>query len=264
MAFLAYNNRLFDYGTWTDNGSAFAATPPIANMGTPQVPTPHAEFEGATADFQFAALDESDAAENFTARVVALLGHNLPDGATITFKDEGGTTIGSATVSRFKNRPNNTIVVLSADQTINTLEVEIASANAGTNRIAAVWASEAWEFDLVRDQRYRAQSAGSVTRISGTDWPFSDTRRRGIPVTARGTMQEILGIDLDGNELSGNDAETVLQDARHYGPAIVIPTTITDAAIHATSIYGLIDSAGDAEYVGGDIWNMTFDVVESR
>jgi hypothetical protein len=153
---------------------------------------------------------------------------------------------------------------LSADESLSSLQVEIGSANSGTNRISAVWASPAWEFDLVKDQRYRAQSAGRVTRISGTDWPFADTRRRGIPVTARGTMQEMLGVDIDGNELSGDDAETVLQDARHYGPAIVIPTTITSAAIHATAIYGLIDSAGDAEHVDGDIWQMTFDVVESR
>lgn len=264
MAFLAYDNRALGYGTWTDNGSAFVTNPPIANLGTLQVPTPHAEFEGTSADFTFEALDESDAAETFTARVLALLGHNLPDGAGVTFKDGGGSTIGSLTVARFKNRPSNSYLVLSADESIDTLQIEISSANSGTNRIASVFAGPAWEFSLVRDQRYRAQSAGRVQRVGGTDWPYADVRRRGIPVTARGTMQEILGVDLDGNEYSGNDAETVLQDAQHYGAVIVIPTTATSAAIHATAIYGLIDSAGDAEHVDGDIWQMTFDVVESR
>jgi len=120
MGFLAYDNRVTSDGTWTDNGASFAADPPIANLGTIQTPSPHAEFDGDTASFQFAA------GSAFTVRLLALIGHTLPDGATVTWKDESDVEIGSQTIARFKNRPQNSYVLLSAEDSISTIKCAIA------------------------------------------------------------------------------------------------------------------------------------------
>lgn len=259
MAILAYKNRLNTLATWADNGSAFATLPPIQNMGTRQVPAPYAEFEGAAADFTVTP------AASFDVRVLALLGHNLQDGAIVTFKNQSGVTLGSAeTVARFKNRPNNTFVVLSAAQSVSAIQVTVSGASTGTNRIAAAWASPGWEFSLLRDTRYRSRSSGRITRIDGTDWVDEEQRRRVFPGKARGSQKEILGFDIDGNALAGDDAETVMEDAKHYGAVILIPNTASSAAIHSSAIYGALDTAGSPEHVSGDIWQMGFTVAESR
>jgi len=53
MGFLAHYNAVLGGGTWTDNGASFATDPSIENLGTIQTPSPHAEFTGDTASFQF-------------------------------------------------------------------------------------------------------------------------------------------------------------------------------------------------------------------
>ena len=263
-AILGYKNRLTGKGTWTDVGTAFATSPPLANLGTIQTPAPAAEFTGTGAEFQFEAKDASDAAESFTIRVLVLIGMSIPDGATIEWKESDGTSIATQTWSRFKNRPANSYIVLDADQTVDTIRCEISGIASGTYRIAAAFAGQAWEFDQEAAFNWRGQSAASVTRISGTDWPFADTRRRGIPVQAFGNRGKILGVDRDGNEHTGDDAETVLNSIGRYGQCIVIPSQVSQDTIDALAIYGLLDSVGNPEHVDGDVFRVTFDVLESR
>jgi len=258
MGFLAYDNRVTSDGTWTDNGASFAADPPIENLGTIQTPSPHAEFDGDTASFQFAA------GSAFTVRLLALIGHTLPDGATVTWKDESDVTIGSQTIARFKNRPQNSYVLLSAEDSISTIKCAISGAGSGTHRIASVFAGPAITFGQAAGFGYRNQSQGSITRISGTDWPFVDVRRRGIPIQWTGQQGEIIGVNRDGTEYAGDDAETILQTVGQYGQVIVAPLSKTQAEIDATAIYGLMDSAGEPEHVDGGIMRVQFTVVESR
>lgn len=258
MGFVAYNNRLTGAGTWTDTGASFAADPPLANLGTIQVPSPHAEFTGDTAAFEFAA------GADFTVRVLALLGHTLPDGAIVTFSDEADVQIASHTVARFKTRPNNVILLLGADETISTIKVSISGAGTGTHRIAAMFAGPAKVFDQTAGFAYSDQSDGQVIRIGGTDWPFIGTRRRGIPVQAIGTRGEVLGINRDGTEYTGTDWVTMLETAGQFGQVIVSPSAISQKTIDALAIYGLLDSPGEPEHVEGDVFRVGFRVLESR
>lgn len=261
---LAYSNRLFGKGTWTDVGTTFDTDPPIANLSTSQVPLPAAAFSGASAEFQFAALDAAGAAENFTARVLALLSMDIADGATITWKRSDDSVIATESWSRFKNRPANSILILGADETLDTIKCSITDAGTGAHRIGAAWAGPGWLFQLESGFRYRPQSSGNVTRVSGTDWPFADVRRRGIPVAANGSRGKILGVNDDGSEFAGMDAESVLYEARQFGPAIVVPGFATAAEIRGTSIYGLIDTVGEPENLSGPTWRVEFTVLESR
>lgn len=264
MGFVAYDNRLAGTGVWTDTAGTFVSDPPIDNLGTPQVPSPHAEFEGDTGEFSFAAQDNGGSADNFTVRLLALLGHTLPDGASVTFKDESDAILDAHTVARFKTRPNNLILLLDADETIHTLKCEISGAGTGTHRIASAFAGPAKVYGQSAGTGYRNQSDASVVRIGGTDWPFVGTRRRGLPVQATGTRGEVLGVNFDGTEYSGTDWVTLLETAGQYGQVIVAPSSKTQKTIDALAIYGLLDSVGEPEHVERDIFRIGFRVLESR
>lgn len=264
MGFIAYDNRLLGAGAWTDTGADFAASPPITNMSTPQTPAPFAQFSGDTADFEFEAQDAAGAAENFTVRVLALIGHNLADGTSITWKDEAGATIGSQTVARFKNRPNNSIILLDADDTVNTVQCQISGAGSGDHRIAAAFAGPAWVKTPAGGFQYSNTDDGGIVRVDGTAWTTRRTRVRGIPFTAVGNRGEILGVNFDGTEYSGTDAETMLQTIGKGGAVIVAPSSGTQKEIDGLSVYGVLNSAGSAEQVSGDVFRVSFDVLEMR
>jgi len=266
MSFLAYDNRLFGTGVWTDTDSAgtFATSPPIENMGTSQTPGPFAEFEGDTADFQFQAQDASGTAETFTVRLLALIGLDIDDGALISWSGDGGSAIASQTWSQYKNRPKNCYILLAADETHDTVSVSISGAGSGTHRIAAAWASPILSFDQSSGLNYRNQSSATIARVSGTDWPFADVRRRGAEYEFIGTRGETLGVNFDGTEYTDNDFETVMRTIGKYGPVIVSPSNATQTAIDALAVYGVLDSVGNAEQIEGDVMRARFTVLESR
>lgn len=266
MAFLAYSNRMLGAGTFADTGSAYATSPPISNLGKPQTPSPHAEFTGASAEFSFQALDGAGSPETFSFQCLALIGHTLPDSAVITWKrGSDDSTIATQTWARFKNRPMNSIILLnSAITDEHTIKCAITSAGSGTKRIAAAWAGPVWSFQQIADFAWTNSSDAEITRISGTDWAWADTRRRGVPVTAIGTRGEIIGLNADGTEYSGNDAETVLHEAGVYQPVILCLSDTSATRIAATTIYGALDDAGTPEQVSGDVYRVSFSVTESR
>lgn len=257
MGILAYSNKAIG-ATITDLGSAFSTNPPISNMGTRQVPSPYAEFTGTSASFTVVSSTAED------VRVLALLSHTLPESAVITWKTTGGTTITSDTWNAYKNRPANSYAVLSAAQSLSGIRCDITGANSGTNRIGGVWFSKGWEFEQTAGFRWQPQSSARITRIDGTDWTTDGVRRRGIPITAIGTRGEIIGVGKDGTIYSGDDAETVLSTAGLYGPVIAIPSIANQNTIDATAIYGALDSPGSPEHIEGDVFRVSFRVLESR
>lgn len=265
MSRVGYKNRLTGLGAWTQEGTAFSASPPLANLGTKQVPTPAAEFTGDTATFVFAAQDGAGAAESFTTDVLALMAlQDIPDGATITWKDGANVVIASETWSRFKNRAANSYILLDTPVTLDTIKCTIAGAGAGLHWIGAAFAGQSWEYDQVGRWAGANQSSASITRISGTDWTFADVRRRGFPVEAFGTRGEILGVNADGTEYSGDDAETMLHEIGLYGQMILFPSTRSANDIRATAIYGVLDSVGNPEHAENGIHKVKFRVLESR
>jgi hypothetical protein len=266
MGFIAYDNRLFGTGAWTDNSSpdTFASTPPIENLGTPQTPGPFAEFDGDTADFSFEAQDATETAEDFTVRVLALIGMDLPDGITITWYDESDTQLATQTWNRYKNRPRNSYIVLDSDQTTNTVRCAISGAGSGTHRIAAAWAGPAWIIGQGAGYQMRNQSDARIERVSGTDWAWAGVRRRGVPFTIFGNRGEIRGVNYDGTEYTSDDAETILHTIGLYGPVIACESSKSQNTIDALTIYGRLDSAGDPEHLDGDVWSVGFRVLESR
>jgi len=242
----------------------FSSTHPAATGGDDsssagrylyQVPSPYAEWSGDSVSF-------SASFSSSSIRCLALLGHNLPDGATVTWSS--GSTLETRNVARFKTRPQNHFTLLDADQTLTSLTCSISGAGSGLHRIAAAFAGPVWVFDQISTFRWRPRSSASVTRIDGTDWTHSGTRRRLIPMSAIGNRGEMLGVNSDGTAYSGTDAETVFATAGLHGQVIACPSQVSQSAIDALAIYGTLASAGEVKHVEGDVFRARFDVLESQ
>jgi len=257
--FLSYNNLAFEATSSTDIGGSFSASPSISNLRTPQVPDPSAEFTGASAEFTLAGATARD------VQLVGLISHDLPDGASVQFKQSGGTNIGSAiTVARYKNRPNNIYLLLDSALSLTAIRCAITSAGSGAHNIGTIWAGQVWEFGQLQGQRWSPQSSASVTRVAGTDWVRAGVRRRGFPGALIGTRGEILGVNADGTAYSGEDAETIFNEIGQYGPVIYCPSSLSQSTIDATAIYGVLESPGSPEHIEGDVFRARFNVLESR
>jgi len=242
MGFLAYNNALLG-ATFT--GTGFSAQPPISNLGTPQTPSPHAEFTGATASFDvtFASTEVG---------MLALIGLDIADGATITWKRTDATTIVSVTHNRFKNRPNNHYALITPE-TLTSLACEITNAGSGVHRVAAAWASPVligkaparWQ-DEISDQ-------GSVTRVGGTAWPFADARLAGTPVELeRVEYPDAYGVASPTNPgPAGLDVRGILAAAGNTSPVIWARRDSSAEWIASTAIYGLLTGPIRLEHTGG-------------
>lgn len=197
---LADRNRLTGKGTWTDVGATFAADPPLANLGTPEAPAPNAEFTGTTAEFSFAALDAADAAETFSVQVLALIDHNLPDGALIEFKKADGTLLAARTWRRFGLRKLRSYIILPAPVSLDTIHCKITNVASGTYRIAAAFAGQIGiEERSERGWRRNNADGTAVGTVGQTDWAFARGRRSSIPVTMPiVTYDRALGVPLPG------------------------------------------------------------------
>lgn len=258
MAFIAYNNRVTRSSTLTDDGGTLNN---MSNVVTPQVPAPYASFSGDTA--------EMTATFSGEVQLLALLGHNLPDGTSVTWKQPDGTTITTATVAQFKNRPPNLYTLISA-QTLSGVRVAISGAGSGDHRIAGLWASPVREFGALAGTRWQPRSDTRVSSIAGTDWVSPGIRRRGIPMQAIGSREDMLGVSRDGTESSADDWETILYQIEESGGwAIVTPShqpqgTTDQTTIDALAIYGRVQPKGAPEQIEGDRFRVRFNVVESR
>lgn len=201
---LADRNRLTGKGTWTDVGGTFAADPPLANLGTPEAPSPHAEFTGTTAEFSFAALDAEDAAETFSVQVLALIDHNLPDGALIEWKKADGSLLAARTWRRFGLRKLRSYIILPEPVSLDTIRCQISNVASGTYRIAAAFAGQIGLNECSeRGWNMRNTDTSAVTGIGTTDWAFARARKRGMPVTMPIlTYDKAFGVPLPGTALA--------------------------------------------------------------
>lgn len=200
---LADRNRLTGAGTWTDVGGTFAASPPLANLGTPEAPSPNAEFTGTTAEFSFAALDGAGAAETFAVQVLALIDHNLPDGALIEWRRPDGSLIAARTWRRFGLRKRRSYIILPAPISLDTIHCKISGVPSGTYRIAAAFAGQIGIQERTeRGWQRTTQDASSVETVGTTDWAFARGRRAGLPVSIPIiTYDRALGVPLPGTDL---------------------------------------------------------------
>lgn len=264
MAILAYDNQLLATGALTDVGGTFDAAPPKENLLTLQVPGPYAQFTGTTAEFKFAFQDSVGAAESRTFRMLALLAHNLPDGASITWKSDAGTTIATQTWNRFGRRPRNLYTLLPSDHTDTSISCLISGVASGTYRIGAAFAGPVWEFDAVERWEVRAQNASQITRIGGTDWPFADARRRGIRVDTAPLDHEVMfGVPLPGNPApTGLDVESIMSLIGATTPVIYAPRHSSQDWIDSTAIYGLVSRPNTTQHRGGAYHTAQFNVLE--
>lgn len=196
MAILAYN-QLNTLATWTDNGASFASLPPIQNMGTLQVPAPHAEFEGETADFTVAT------AAAFPLRVLGLIAHTLAEGALIEWLRADGSLIAASVWRAFGSRKANSITLLPAEESISSIRCRISNAGTGTHRIGAAFAGKGWVFRSERGWSDRQLDYSRATRINTTDWLTRRGRSRSQQVVLPlMSYQDALGIELAGQPVS--------------------------------------------------------------
>lgn len=200
---LADRNRLTGAGTWTDVGGTFSADPPLANLGTPEVPSPNAEFTGTTAEFSFAALDSADAAESFGVQVLALVDHDLPDGALIEWTLSDGSLLAARTWRRFSLRKERSYIILPEPVTLNTIHCRISNVASGTYRIGAAFAGQVGiEEPSERGWVQRFQDLSHVVSAGSTDWAFARSRKQGLPVVLPVlTYDRVYGVPLPGTNL---------------------------------------------------------------
>jgi len=259
MGFIAYNNLVDRNSTFTDVGGGITN---LENVGVPQHSV-YATWSGDTVEFSA----NWGSAQDF--RLVALVAHDLDEGATITWKNLSGPTLATQTWNRFKTRPRNAYQYFSSAQSLSGIRVAISGAGSGDHRIGTLVASPAAEFELLANARWTPESPALKSSIGGTDWTTSGVRRRGVPVDVIAKRDEILGVSRDGTAFSGDDFETILDTIGLHGFCTVCPShdvsgTINQNKIDAHTIYGTLASIGAPEHVDGEIMRLSFRVLENR
>ena len=115
-AILAYDNRFHTHArnskaaTFTGTAGTWASAQPLSNLGRQQLDQ-FAAFTSADATLDCAAVDSADAAQTFSADVLALLGHTLPEGTLVEFLN-GADLIAAATWRPVFGSPPHLVVVL--------------------------------------------------------------------------------------------------------------------------------------------------------
>lgn len=204
-AILAYDNRFHarrhKAASYTDVGTSFSSALPLSNLGQQQLSL-FAEFTGATAELSCAALDAVDNPQNFTADVLALLGHTLPTGALVEFLN-GADLLAAATWRPVVGSPAHLVVALPEAVTLNTLNVRISNASTG-GRIGVVWASPSLRFLLDRGWGMTAFDTGQIQRSQG-QLPWSSPGNTGytLPISFRARRVDLShGLHLPGDSLA--------------------------------------------------------------
>lgn len=257
MAILAYKNQAIR-ASFTDVGGTFNSSPPIANMSTPQVPLPNASFTGTSASFS--ALSSSTEA----VRMLALLSHNLPEGAVVTWKDSGGTTLASQSWSRFGLRPMNLYTLLGSSVNENEITCEITGVASGTYRIGTMFFGPVWEFDATAGWDIRGSNSASVTRIQGTDWVTENVNRRSMQVVSSPIEHDkALGVALPGDaDPTEIDVESIMNSVGMSRHVIYAPRHGSQDWLDSTTIYGLINRPHLTQHMGGPYHRAEFGLLE--
>jgi len=234
MAVFAYSNRALGLGAFTAVTGTWATNPPIANLGTLQVPTPHAEVtpDAGEIEFSFESQDAAGDPEDMTVDVLALLSTTLPSGAVVEFLN-GSTSLATTTYTPDQDQagPGHVIAVLSSPVTLSTLSVNITVAGSAAVNIGGLWASTSWRRSIALAEFQTASSAfDSTVHVDATPWP---NRRASIEtIQARWPA-------LSEAEAIGPDAINWRDLARRIGyssPVVLIPI----ARRPQDATYGLI------------------------
>jgi len=265
---LADRNRLTGKGIWTDLGGTFAADPPLANLGTPEAPSPHVEFTGTEAEFSFSALDAGDAAETFEVQVLALIDHTLPEGALIEWRRPEDTLIAAQTWRRFGLRKQRAYIILPDPVSLDTIRCKISGVASATYRIAAAFAGRIGFAERVaRGWEREGQDATQVNTVAATDWAFASARRVGQQVTIpRVTYDRALGVPLPGSAVAvpstwDTDNSTSETDGVYTftgvsaSPLLAKTTLLTAGEWHRVTVHLTQDAANAAivsANIGGD------------
>lgn len=207
-AILGFNNRFHSRptkaATYTDAGGTFNSAQPLDNLGDQQLPI-FASFTGPDAELACAAVDDSDAAETFSADLLAVLGHDLPDGALVEFLD-GTTLIAAASWRPTFGDPEHLIAVLPDAVSLDTLTVRISNAGDAetVNQIGAIWASPSLRFLLDAKWHKRLGDTGTVSRSTGgTPWTNPGGRGYSMPINFRARNIDLShGLHLIGSTLT--------------------------------------------------------------
>ena len=262
MAILAYSNRALGNGTFTGVTGTFATTPPISNLGTLQVPTPHAEVTPATGEieFTFAALNTSDESETVSVQALGLLAHNLPDDAVVTFLD-GVTQLDQITWGALaeRDRAANVIAVLDTAVDLDTLTVNITSAGSAPIRIGGLWMSPLIEFQADKGADWEADDYSRIVRVDATPW--TNQRTQADRVGCRASF--IRDPQAWGTE-GGVNFKGIFERSKTSEPVIYIRRAGTQADIDRWSVYGQLSAPGRITHRQGTLNRVEFEVREIR
>ena len=262
MAVFAYSNRALGLGAVTAVTGTWATNPPIANLGTLQVPTPHAEVtpDAGEIEFSFEALDQAEAAETVSVQLLGLMAHNLPDSAVVTFLN-GATQLAQITWSALaeRNRAANTFAVLSAAEDLDTLTVKITSAGSEPIRIGGLWMSRMIQFQADKGADWGADDYSRIVRVSATPWPNQRTQADRVTCTA----SFIRDPQAWGTE-GGVNFKGIFERVKTTEPVVYIRRTSTQADIDRWSIYGQLAAPGRIAHRRGPLNRVEFDVMEIR
>jgi len=161
-------------------------------------------------------------------RVVGLVGHDIPDTATIEFRDSTDTLITSLAV----NRPNAFAVIdeLSAGE----IRYKITGLSAAPIRIALLWADAGFEAVAEASGEHGGTDYGYRSKVGAVTWTNPRTVARTVPATFRGLTEDQAFGDLE-------DLFTAVGTTR---PVVYIPVLSTQAQINRRAVYGTLGARG--------------------
>jgi len=161
-------------------------------------------------------------------RVLGIIGHDIPDTATIEFRDSTDTLITSLGV----NRPNAFAVIdeLSAGE----IRYKITGLSAAPIRIALLWAGAGFEALAEEAGEHGGIDYGYRSKVGAVTWTNPRTVARVVPATFRGLTDDQAWDELEG-------IFTAVGTTR---PVVYIPRVSTQAQINRRSVYGTLNNRG--------------------
>lgn len=219
MAILSYRNAIESATVTVKTGTAER----LDELKQIQVPIPFASITPSGGVIELRASFASA-----TIGCIGIIGHSLPQGAEIEFRDSSNTALATLTVSRTQS-------IVTIDP-IDLSEIRFYISNAGGAGVgvALLWAGEVIEAIGEESGSHGGIDYGYKSKVGSTVWSNPRTVARTIPVTLRGLTDDQAWGELE-------DAFTYLGTTR---PAVYIPRTDSQAQIDRRAVYGTFSERG--------------------
>lgn len=254
-AVLAYANKIRAAELTTGTGN-WDSSRPLENLELPQIPVPYVLATPDTGNLAITWQPDTPT----TVDALAILGHTLPPGAVVTWKDEADQVLATVTWQPLahRSRAPNLVAVLPAPTLVEELKIEVADAGSEPIRIGGLWASEALFFQADRGADWQINDYSLAGQVEATIW----TNRRTIADTVSCTASRILDDQAWGTE-NGRNFKGAFEEIGTSAPVIYLRRATDQADIDRWNVYGQLERPR-VSHLRGPLNRVQFGVQEMR